>query len=67
MTLNTNLEWQGRGRELEIPEVVEMMKRKCDLEQLCLQYPAASSTLQTSWDVCVAAMRSENNNALPES
>jgi hypothetical protein len=48
--------FQGRGRELEVEEVVRMMKSRCNLTELCKQYPLASSTLQRSWDICDAAV-----------
>ncbi len=48
--------FQGRGRELEVGEVVRMMKSRCNLTELCKQYPLASSTLQRSWDICDAAV-----------
>ncbi|CAK9218111.1 unnamed protein product [Sphagnum troendelagicum] len=54
--LTKSLQLMGRGRELEVGEVVRMMKSRCNLTELCKQYPLASSTLQRSWDICDAAV-----------
>lgn len=54
--LTKSLQLMGRGRELEVGQVVRMMKSRCNLTELCKQYPLASSTLQRSWDICDAAV-----------
>jgi hypothetical protein len=45
---------QGRGREQEISGVMEVMKQRCNFQQLCLRYPTVSDSLQECWNDCEA-------------